>query len=166
MAPKRRPREITDEDLVRFESYILRTDGCHHWIGPLGRGGYGRFGVMRKRILAHRFALMVAGRDLPPGLVCDHLCRNRTCVNVEHMEFVTIGENVLRGDTLSARNRAKTHCSKGHPLSGDNLLVLRGAWPGRRCKACAAETLRRFHERRPGYREAWEAAHVGRRSAR
>jgi hypothetical protein len=69
--------------------------------------------------LAHRVAWALEYGAYPdyPSEVLDHLCRNRACVNVEHLEITTIGENVLRGDTIAAQNKAKTHCHQGHDLS-------------------------------------------------
>lgn len=71
------------------------------------------------------------------GLTIDHLCRVRDCCNPEHLEPVTHRENLLRGDTVSARNVAKTHCPQGHPYSGENLILRH--YPnrvGRVCRAC------------------------------
>lgn len=72
--------------------------------------------------MAHRFAYELIRGKIPEGLDIDHLCRNRQCVNPEHMEPVTPRENTIRGDTIPAHNLKKTHCPKGHPLSGDNLV--------------------------------------------
>lgn len=55
------------------------------------------------------------------GLVLDHLCRNRVCVNPDHLEQVTIGENVRRSPLHGVSGRAKTHCPSGHEYSGENL---------------------------------------------
>lgn len=73
---------------------------------------------------------------IPEGLVIDHLCRNRGCVNPDHLEAVTQRENILRGEGLAAANARKTHCPKGHPYSGENLYVVPSS--GRRqCRICA-----------------------------
>lgn len=55
---------------------------------------------------------------IPSGMVVDHLCRVRSCVNPDHMEVVSRGENVLRGVGISARNKSKDRCPKGHPYNG------------------------------------------------
>ena len=47
---------------------------------------------------------------IPQGLVIDHLCRNKSCVNPAHLEAVTNTENVLRGEAPSAKAARKTHC--------------------------------------------------------
>ena len=89
------------------------TDPCHIWQGPkMKRSGYGLFTVyspqatIKKatRVKAHRFAYAVAyGFDaLPVGvhggwggqLVLNHLCHNKLCVNVKHLEVITSNENI------------------------------------------------------------------------
>jgi hypothetical protein len=70
---------------------------------------------------------------IPEGKQLDHLCRNRACINPEHLEPVTAKENILRGESFSAKNARKTHCIHGHELSGDNLRILKH---GRVCLEC------------------------------
>jgi hypothetical protein len=83
---------------------------------------------------------------IPEGMTLDHLCRVRQCVNPLHLEPVTRGENVLRGDTLSAHNAAKTHCKRGHEFTPENTRLYAGA---RWCRACARERARRlYHEQK------------------
>ena len=94
------------------------------------------------------FAL--AGLRIPDGKELDHLCRNRKCVNPKHLESVTHRENILRGETIMAENARKTHCWRGHPLSGKNLKLKPNGH--RQCRACAAMRSR-------GYKLAKREAH-------
>ena len=76
-------------------------------------------------VLAHRFMYEYLIGPIPDGMTIDHLCRVRKCVNPMHMEVVTQKENMLRGNTLQAKNKNKTHCVRGHEFTPDNTLVYR-----------------------------------------
>lgn len=70
---------------------------CWEWTASVGNNGYGHFfpaaGTMD---LAHRMAYMLVKGDIPEGLQIDHLCRNKRCVNPDHLEPVTPRENTQR----------------------------------------------------------------------
>lgn len=120
---------------------------CWVWTKGTNRKGYGMFAAGKQRSIgAHRWIWLRTNGPIPDGLVIDHLCRNRSCVRVSHMEPVTNGENSLRGETFAAANLAKTHCKWGHPLTPDNVYVsLR--WPTRRqCKTCTRNRARGLHQ--------------------
>lgn len=83
---------------------------------------------------AHRFSYEILVGPIPEGMELDHLCKNRRCVNPAHLEPVTHHENLIRGNGFTGINARKTHCSRGHELSQDNILNRsRG---GRECKTC------------------------------
>lgn len=76
--------------------------GCWNWLGSLSVGGYARFGVLDV-YYGHRFAwLYIQQSPIQDGLQLDHLCRNRKCVNPQHLELVTSWENTLRGNNFTA----------------------------------------------------------------
>lgn len=115
---------------------------CHVFTGSVNSSGYGRLWhpPTRKRRLAHRIAWVAFhGRDVPEGLTIDHLCRNRLCVNPEHLEAVSNGENVKRGIGFAATNARKTHCSRGHALGGSNVTPGRMAVGKRECAQFARD---------------------------
>lgn len=119
--------------MERFMSKIDSSSGCWLWMGPINRDGYGKFTVRRITVAAHRFAYQELISPIPDGLTIDHLCKHRNCVNPAHMEPVTMRENLLRGDTIQARNHKKTHCLNGHPFDDKNTIWFYG-W--RQCREC------------------------------
>lgn len=133
--------------LARFiEKTRVQDNGCVIWVGSIASGGYGKFyleGGSRRNdyVRAHRWAYEHYIGPIPDGLVLDHLCRNRACVNPDHLEAVTQRVNILRGLAPAAENAQKTHCPEGHPFEGDNLLMdgIR-----RRCRICRSEYMREY----------------------
>ena len=104
--------------LERFWSHVrIHESGCWLWTGFLSPNGYGNV-TMRQGLThegAHRMSWQLHTREpIPEGLQIDHLCRNRACVNPQHLEVVTIKQNLLRGNTRAASNASKTHCLNGH----------------------------------------------------
>lgn len=136
-------RSLTDEQ--RFWYYTPKRGGygCWNWEGPINSTtGYGSLRLVEKRsVTAHRFSYELLVGPIPEGLVTDHLCRNRQCVNPAHLEPVTLGTNTLRGIGPSATNARKTHCSEGHPFAGDNLVMYKNC---RMCRTCKNATGRRL----------------------
>ena len=131
---------------ARFWARVEKTEGCWLWMRPNGSTGYGQFRVAGQTVGAHRFAYELLVGSIPEGLTLDHLCRVRHCVNPAHMEVVTQRVNILRGDTLPARNAAKTHCPQGHPLAEENLCPDQVRKGKRACLVCRRVRVRKWHE--------------------
>lgn len=139
---------IENEPLFSAATHIYFTGrvsvtpkGCWEWRGTRDKDGYGIMSIKRRNYRAHRWAYQSIRGEIPQGLVIDHLCRNRACCNPEHLEPVTVGENCRRGETVVARNLAKTECAKGHSFSGGNLYIDPRGFRG--CKACRREAVAR-----------------------
>lgn len=114
------------------------NSGCLLWLGAMNQFGYGRAKVNGKRTVVHRAIYVLQCGPVAAGLELDHLCRVRCCVNTAHLEPVTKRINALRGNAgvaHSIRQKAKTHCPRGHPYSGDNLFV-RKITGYRECRMC------------------------------
>lgn|SRR5690625_726166 len=130
---------------VRFWRSVEKTDSCWLWTASVNWGGYGRFNDGETEVGAHRFAHELLIGPIPPDHHVDHLCKVRHCVNPAHLEAVTGRINTLRSDNFIAHNYRKTHCVRGHPLSGMNLYVCpRGK---RECRTCRAEANARRRRR-------------------
>jgi hypothetical protein len=134
-------RECSPEDFVFAKDGRRENLGpCWLWTGPLVDGyGQAQFEGRGQRIMRVIYRQLVG--PIPEGLVLDHLCRVRRCVNPAHLEPVTNRENGLRGETIQARFFARTHCDNGHPFSGENLII-RPENGSRRCRKCCNERHR------------------------
>ena len=79
---------------------VTKIEGkdCWFWNGNLS-GGYGRPNILGKQYYAHRLSYEEFIGPVPEGMQLDHLCRNRSCINPEHLEPVTQIENIRRGET-------------------------------------------------------------------
>ena len=109
--------------------------GCLVWQGLLGlTGGYGRISVANRDVYVHRAAWELERGPVPEGFELDHLCRNRACVNLDHLEIVTRRENVHRGMGTAGINARKTHCKRGHEFTAENTYC--GPQNQRQCRIC------------------------------
>lgn len=120
-----------------------RTGECVLWRGKLDRYGYGyvRDRDGRRHYSSHRLAYLLRYGVVPTGLVLDHLCHTRDCVNAEHLEAVTNAENLRRGRPVH-----QPDCKRGHPLSGENLRMRPNG--ARTCRDCSREAVRRYQAKR------------------
>ena len=135
------------------ERYATKVDrrpdpeACWEWMAARSRSGYGVFWLDGKLRYAHRVSYESINGSIPDGLQLDHLCRNRACVNPDHLEPVSNRENAIRGLTGSAsgaRQRAKTHCPQGHLYDEKNTCQ---KLDGRRaCRTCGRLAQRRRSE--------------------
>lgn len=133
----------------RLWQFVEDVGDCWEWRGWINGMGYGGFYAAKRcgastTTLPHRLAYELVVGVIPDGLVLDHLCRNPPCVNPAHLEPVTNAENIRRGIQAT-----KTHCERGHPLSGDNLYV-NPSTRKRTCRTCQRAAWHRWNQKRKG----------------
>jgi hypothetical protein len=127
--------------VAAFSKYIngATADSCWIWTGYVNKQGYGCFSIKHGDSVfsrnAHRLAYAMFWGEPPKHLCIDHTCRTRACVNPYHLRAITNRTNILIGECNAAKNSRKTHCVNGHPLEGDNVLLVRGT--DRSCRMCA-----------------------------
>lgn len=152
---------INREFLTRIFSKIkvstenfYNDDPCWEWTGHINDAGYGTLRVRRHPLprqvfRAHRIVYEHFVDIIPDGMYCDHLCRVRHCVNPAHIEIVTHQENDRRGLGICGINARKTHCKQGHPLEGDNLILVKTSrnTDGRACRECQRENGKKSFQR-------------------
>ncbi len=124
-------------------NYIVDFNGCWRWCFNVNNNGYGRVTIDGKRDYAHRVFYRNTKGLIPYGMVIDHLCRVRDCVNPRHLEVVTHKENNYRGIGPASKNHKKNMCINGHQFTDNNLYHWKndrdGRSRGRVCRQCVLD---------------------------
>lgn len=146
------PFDLTAPCKETLRARLLRkrtvaATGCWIWQGAIWSKGYGGIQYRYKRLAVHRVSYVIWKGCIPENLQIDHLCRNTSCFNPDHLECVTARVNTLRGTSVSARAARVTQCPKGHPYDSANTYV-RPCDGGRQCKACNLEACRKYYRRK------------------
>lgn len=174
-----------EAEFARQGQIVTTGSGCHLWCGPLYmHGGYGRFYVSEegRSYRAHRVAYAWKYGDTEK--ILDHTCHDpeicfaldvngwcshRRCVNPDHLDPTSRGENVRRGLPGSplwspVGNSLKTHCDHGHEFTPENTYTWeKTGW--RQCKICkAADAAASYEALTEEGRDALNAKRRGRRA--
>lgn len=109
-------QQLTMSETERlFAGSEPNADGCRLYQGQLDPDGYGIFWFRRRNRRAHRVVYWLHYGDIPTGMVVNHTCRTRNCIEIAHLRLATPRENALReSESVSFRNSQKTHCPRGH----------------------------------------------------
>lgn len=125
----------------RFNKFFIKVGDCHIWQNALDKDGYGSFYFMKKLRRAHRVSYYFSHGNIPKGMVIDHICKKRNCVNPSHLKAVSIKENSLNNSlSVGAINKAKIICINGHPFD-------RFYGKQRYCSICQAEKTKRLRKK-------------------
>jgi hypothetical protein len=135
------------DPFLRFEERIIKDEsGCWLWQGILNTHGYAVFKIEARSVQVHRWAYETYKGCIPKGLVLDHRCNNRSCVNPDHLEPITVKEN---------NARARTHCFQArHPLTEENIFITRSG--ARLCRRCREERRLKYRKRSDQFRQGMQ----------
>ncbi len=107
---------------------------CIEWTGCKTKAGYGIMAVGDTTKLTHRIVYEEHIGSIPKGKEIHHICGNRACMNVEHLQLVTRRQNVLMSSNFAAVNSKKTHCPQGHEYNEKNTYT--DSKNCRHCRVC------------------------------
>lgn len=140
-----------DDIETRILAQCTTTDeGCIEWQGMTNHSGYGTISWRSRAWVVHRAIWTVQVGPIPTDddWTIDHLCFNRRCVNVKHLEVVTRIENSRRGGGLPRAQTANkvrwanaTECPHGHARTPANVATTPSG--ERYCIPCRREAYRK-----------------------
>ena len=138
----RKPR-IKPSLTERVQKYTLYVGDCIVWTGAVTSAGYGELNVGGRPVLAHRISYELSNGPIPAGLVINHLCTNKVCVNPAHLELTTYAGNAFHDNSknITKANIATTHCPNGHPYDEENTYIFKNK---RDCRACWRKPFRSY----------------------
>jgi hypothetical protein len=127
---------------------------CWIWSGAKDNLGYGRSrkSGLSKSNLAHRESWAQSGRDLDPSLSLDHLCRNTSCVNPDHLEQVPHRVNMLRGKGTKLSQEIADEIRREYALGGWTYKTLAAKYGVEKRTVWVIMTGRRWTHDAPPYR--------------
>lgn len=62
----------------------------------LNQDGYFRKTIDGRQIMYHRYVWIQSKGDIPEGYEIDHMCRNRACCNIEHLQCLEGTEHTIK----------------------------------------------------------------------
>lgn len=161
----------SEKEAKSYERFLQRINisdfGCWQMTGWHDQDGYAHFHKSKHQSKAHRISYEFHNGLIPAGLTIDHLCKNKWCVNPEHLEAVTAQENASRHNAegykqwwaalsdaektmfvervsrkasqiAAAKKLAATHCRRGHEWKTETTYVAPNG--SRRCNVCFYST--------------------------
>ncbi|MGO1069746.1 HNH endonuclease signature motif containing protein [Lysobacter sp. CA199] len=133
-------------DRLIAKSVVDTATECWRWMGSAQPTGYGQMWNGFRPEQAHRIAYRTFIGPISPELEIDHICRKRDCINPFHLRQVTHRQNMQASESVMGVNARKTKCSRGHLLSGENLVLTKSGT--RQCRCCMNMSAKRYREAR------------------
>lgn len=129
-----------------MERWMVRVDAsgdCWQWVGRYVPAGYGMLG----NEFAHRLAWVLFVGPIPDDMVVDHMCRNRGCVNPDHLQVVTQATNLAQSPATTA---GRHRCRNGHPFTSENTYVINcgDGSVRRKCRTCQLRSMAKQRARK------------------
>lgn len=136
---------LTPKIINKFLNKTKITPSCWIWTGYIDKDGYGML-TDRSRYLVHRISYQLYNGKIIDNMVIDHLCKNRKCVNPNHLDMITKQENNLRSSSPSSINIRKKKCKHGHILTNENTYIQKFTYrkPRRLCRKCISITCKKW----------------------
>lgn len=82
----------------------------------LNKDGYFRKKIKGRATMYHRFIWEEVHGKIPSGYEINHLCKNRGCCNVEHLECITKEDHII----ITNKERYKARLDSAHIFWGCN----------------------------------------------
>lgn len=132
----------------RLKNFKIDENGCHIWQGCKDQAGYGMIQIEYKTKRVHKIIYEFVNKvKVSKMFHIDHICRNKACMNIEHLRKVSPRTNTLCGNGPAAINAVKTQCVNGHEFNEENTYITSKG--ERQCKVCIKIRVR--HYRSPNY---------------
>ena len=87
-----------------FAARAERRGECLIWTGAKDSTGYGNLQVNGSITKAHRYAWECENGPIPDGMMIDHICHKRACINVDHLRLATRHQNSSNRAGATARS--------------------------------------------------------------
>ena len=123
--------------------YRVMESGCWEWTGSISTQGYGRISENNRPLYAHRVSYEMHKGPIPDGLVVDHICRVRSCVNPDHLQAITNSENLLSGTAPTVLLHWLKRCKQGHDMTDPRNVYVRPDNGRRACHECIRQRSRK-----------------------